>query len=345
MEANRHGSGSGSETQHPPNDTSREMNLSQSEPSRPQDDQHNVHMSQTMNAQNTEKNPVNSQEPNITRNPENESQLQRMNRMGNQQQQQAMSATGQAANAMNRPSGKQVPFALLFPVIEPQLDKDRAMQLQGLYVRLRNNNINKEEFIRHMRSLVGQGQVSGKHNIQKPSPYVPPSAEASSLPMDNNSQKSRLLEHQSDASKQDRDQQPFPPLQGPFKQQQQQHMQFPQPPFPNYGNPRGNFHPGSSPNMNMTSQSFKPQSHDLQMRQGPVHHQVGGIGNPMSQNAFNDMKRMHGGNLSHLAHSQSSMHKDHMLMSGKQFKILNRKLNSLLQLQADARGRNMFFWH
>ncbi|CAI9263344.1 unnamed protein product [Lactuca saligna] len=245
------------------------------------------------------KNPVNSQEPNITRNPENESQLQRMNRMGNQQQQQAMSATGQAANAMNRPSGKQVPFALLFPVIEPQLDKDRAMQLQGLYVRLRNNNINKEEFIRHMRSLV-------------------------------------------DASKQDRDQQPFPPLQGPFKQQQQQHMQFPQPPFPNYGNPRGNFHPGSSPNMNMTSQSFKPQSHDLQMRQGPVHHQVGGIGNPMSQNAFNDMKRMHGGNLSHLAHSQSSMHKDHMLMSGKQFKILNRKLNSLLQLQADARGRNMF---
>lgn len=137
MEANRHGSGSGSETQHPPNDTSREMNLSQSEPSRPQDDQHNVHMSQTMNAQNTEKNPVNSQEPNIARNPENESQLQRMHRMGNQQQQQAMSATGQAANAMNRPSGKQVPFALLLPVIEPQLDKDRAMQLQGLYVRLR----------------------------------------------------------------------------------------------------------------------------------------------------------------------------------------------------------------
>ncbi|CAH1422003.1 unnamed protein product [Lactuca virosa] len=336
MEANRHGSGSGSETQHPPNDTSREMNLSQSEPSRPQDDQHNVHMSQTMNAQNTEKNPVNSQEPNIARNPENESQLQRMHRIGNQQQQQAMAATGQAANAMNRPSGKQVPFALLLPVIEPQLDKDRAMQLQGLYVRLRNNNINKEEFVRHMRSLVGdhmlkmavyklqqgQGQVSGKHNIQKPSPYVPPSsihqsAESSSLPMDNNAQKSRLLEHQSDASihnasKQDREQQQPFPVQGLVKQQQ--HMQFPQPPFPNYGNPSGNFHPGSSPNMNMTSQSFKPQTHDLQMRQGPVvHNQVGGIGNPMSQNAYNDMKRMHGGNLSHLGHWQSSMHKEQML--------------------------------
>ena len=32
---------------------------------------------------------------------------------------------------------------------------------------------------------------------------------------------------------------------------------------------------------------------------------------------------------------------DHMLMSGKQFKILNRKLNSLLLLQANARGRNI----
>ncbi|KAI3711105.1 hypothetical protein L2E82_40950 [Cichorium intybus] len=99
-----------------------------------------------MNVQNTEKTPVSSQEPNITTNPENETQIQRMHRMA---------ATGQAANAMNRPSGKQVPFALLLPVIEPQLDKDRAMQLQGLYVRLRNNNINKEDFVRHMRNLVG----------------------------------------------------------------------------------------------------------------------------------------------------------------------------------------------
>ncbi|CAI9285519.1 unnamed protein product [Lactuca saligna] len=31
---------------------------------------------------------------------------------------------------------------------------------------------------------------------------------------------------------------------------------------------------------------------------------------------------------------------DHMLMSGKQFKILNKKLNYILQSQADARGMN-----
>ncbi|KAJ9541320.1 hypothetical protein OSB04_027826 [Centaurea solstitialis] len=363
MEVNRQGSGS--ESQHPSNDTPREMNHIPSEPSRPQEDlaqqradQHNVQMAQTTNIQNADKNPGHRQEPNISRNPDNESQLQRMHRMGNQQ---AM-ATGQAANAMNRPAGKQVPFALLLPVIEPQLDKDRAMQLQGLYIRLRNNNINKEEFVRHMRSLVGdhmlkmavyklqQGQLSAKHNIQKPSSYVPPSSahqpsDSSSLPMDSNAQKSRLLEHQSDshgmqashmssninAIKQDREQ-PFP-LQGLGKQQQQQqqHMHFPQSSFPTYGNTGGNFHPGSSANMNMSSQSFKQQSHDLQMRQGPVHPSMGAsqamnsMSLPERQNAFSDMKRMHAGGLTHFAsnsglqqnsgHWQPSMHKDPSLLS------------------------------
>ncbi|MFS8027841.1 putative RST domain-containing protein [Helianthus anomalus] len=53
--------------------------------------------------------------------------------MGNQQ---AM-ATGLPPNSMNRAASKQVNFALLVPVLEQQLDKDRAMQLEGLYVRLR----------------------------------------------------------------------------------------------------------------------------------------------------------------------------------------------------------------
>ncbi|CAI9287889.1 unnamed protein product [Lactuca saligna] len=34
---------------------------------------------------------------------------------------------------------------------------------------------------------------------------------------------------------------------------------------------------------------------------------------------------------------------DHVLMSSKQFKLLNRKINSLLQLQADAGNRNSVF--
>lgn len=43
-----------------------------------------------------------------------------------------------AAKAMNKSYGKPlVPFAMLYPIIEPQLDKDRAMQLRGLYAGLR----------------------------------------------------------------------------------------------------------------------------------------------------------------------------------------------------------------
>ncbi|KAI3713367.1 hypothetical protein L1987_71944 [Smallanthus sonchifolius] len=301
--------GHGLESQHPANDTTRDV----SQPSRPQEDpplqqadQHNGHMSQATSMQSADKNPA----QNIGKTPEDEAQLQRMQRMGNQQ---AM-ATGQSANAANRTAGKQVPFALLLPVIEPQLDKDRAMQLQGLYVRLRSNNINKEEFVRHMRGLVGDHMLKmAVYKLQQGQLTAKPSG----LPMDN-AQKARLLEHQSDshgvhkssnvnAITQERDQ-PFP-MQGLGKQHQQQHMPFPQS-FTNYGNTAGNY---SSPNMNMSSQSFKEQTHDLQMRQGPV------------QSAFNDMKRLHGGSLAHFpsnsgmqqssGHWQPSMHKDQSLMS------------------------------
>ncbi|KAK1438678.1 hypothetical protein QVD17_04488 [Tagetes erecta] len=309
MEINRYGPGPGLESQHPPNDTSHDI----SQPSRPQEDsspkpdQHNAHMSQATGMQTADKNPAQS----TGQNPEGDSQLQRMKRMDNQQ---AMAA-GQSANAPNRTAGKQVPFALLLPVIEPQLDKDRAMQLQGLYVRLRSNNINKEEFVRHMRSLVGDHMLKmAVYKLQQGQL----TAKQGSLPMENNAQKPRLLDHQSDshgihnssnvnATKQEREQ-PFP-MQGLGKQHQQ-HMPFPQSSFTNYGTSGGNY---SSPNMNMSSQSFKQQTHDLQMRQGPV------------QNAFNDMKRLHAGGIGHFTsssglqqssgHWQPSMHKDQNLIS------------------------------
>ncbi|MFS8021668.1 putative RST domain-containing protein [Helianthus anomalus] len=56
---------------------------------------------------------------------------------------------------MHQPAGKQVPFAQLLPVLEAQLDKDQAMQLEGLYIRLKSNVINKEEFVWYTRQLVG----------------------------------------------------------------------------------------------------------------------------------------------------------------------------------------------
>ncbi|XP_076939376.1 uncharacterized protein LOC143608060 [Bidens hawaiensis] len=61
--------------------------------------------------------------------------------------------------AANKPAGKQFLLSMLLPVIESQLDKDRAMQLQGLYARKMSNNINKDEFVRLMRSLVGDHMI------------------------------------------------------------------------------------------------------------------------------------------------------------------------------------------
>lgn len=92
--------------QDPPNQISADINHDPLAPSRPQDDQ------------------------SITQNLDAKCQLQRMS---NQQDM----TTGKTANAMNRPAGKEVPFASLLPLIRPQLDKDRAMQLQVLYNQLK----------------------------------------------------------------------------------------------------------------------------------------------------------------------------------------------------------------
>ncbi|KAH9619591.1 hypothetical protein KSS87_022467 [Heliosperma pusillum] len=50
---------------------------------------------------------------------------------------------------------KQIPFGSLLPIILPDLDKDKAMQLQTLYTKLKRNEIPKEGFVRHMRGIVG----------------------------------------------------------------------------------------------------------------------------------------------------------------------------------------------
>ncbi|KAI7753268.1 hypothetical protein M8C21_018988 [Ambrosia artemisiifolia] len=204
---------------------------------------------------------------------------------------------GQAANATKRWAGTQVPFGLLLPDIQSQLDKDRAMQLQGLYNRLKSNNINKKDFVRHMRTLVGdhtvkmavykleqRGQLFVKQNTQKSSASVATSSirrssDSNTRPTENKSQKTQLMEHQSDS-------------------RGVQHMGFPQSSFSTYRYPSGNYHTGASPNTNMSSVS-------LQTRQGPVH--------PV---------RMHGGGSTHfisslpnLSHWQPSMHESQSLMS------------------------------
>ncbi|XP_050378112.1 transcription initiation factor TFIID subunit 4b isoform X2 [Argentina anserina] len=95
------------------------------------------------------KHPVSTQEQNLTPKPENDSQYAKLQKMSSQQ---AMPAE-QPSTPMNR--SKQVPFGLLLPVLLPQLDKDRAMQLQTLFTKLKNNEISKDAFVRHIRSVVG----------------------------------------------------------------------------------------------------------------------------------------------------------------------------------------------
>ncbi|GAB2293834.1 hypothetical protein Dimus_028046 [Dionaea muscipula] len=60
----------------------------------------------------------------------------------------------QANTPVNR-SPRQIPFGSLLPVILPELDKDKAMQLQALYNKLRRNEVGKDSFVRSMRGLVG----------------------------------------------------------------------------------------------------------------------------------------------------------------------------------------------
>ncbi|KAF5955518.1 hypothetical protein HYC85_008374 [Camellia sinensis] len=154
MELKQHGYGP--ENQQQQIVTSRELNCIPLQQKQPQDDcqqwpveQNNLHFSQTMGIQNFGKNPVHIRKPDRTHNSGSESQYPKLQKMNNQQ---AM-ATEQTINPMNH--GKQVSFALLLPVIRPQLDKDRAMQLETLYVKLKKNEISKEGFVRHMRTIVG----------------------------------------------------------------------------------------------------------------------------------------------------------------------------------------------
>ncbi|GMI90634.1 TBP-associated factor 4B, TBP-associated factor 4 [Hibiscus trionum] len=105
-------------------------------------------VSQTTGIQTTEKSPTPC-EPERTNNQDSESQYAKLQKMSNQQ----ASGAEQPNKPMNR--GKQVPFAVLLPALEPQLDKDRVMQLRTLYDKLKKNEIAKDVFVRHMRDIVG----------------------------------------------------------------------------------------------------------------------------------------------------------------------------------------------
>ncbi|KAJ6805204.1 transcription initiation factor TFIID subunit 4b-like isoform X1 [Iris pallida] len=59
-------------------------------------------------------------------------------------------------NSTKRPKASpSIPFQLLMPIIHPHLDKDRSMQLQAVFAKLRSNEVTKEDFLRVIRNIVG----------------------------------------------------------------------------------------------------------------------------------------------------------------------------------------------
>ncbi|KAL8127980.1 transcription initiation factor TFIID subunit 4b-like isoform X1 [Apium graveolens] len=154
QELNQHGSASENQLQQL--DSSKELSSipvqqKQSQDSFPQQqtEQTNPHVSQSISIQNSERSTAVGQEPNRAQDPSSLSQYLRSQKMNSQQ-----AAASSQANTASK-NGKQVPFAMLFPVIEPLLDKDKAMQLRTIYNRLKKNEISKDAFVKHMRSLVG----------------------------------------------------------------------------------------------------------------------------------------------------------------------------------------------
>ncbi|XP_027355821.1 transcription initiation factor TFIID subunit 4b-like isoform X3 [Abrus precatorius] len=114
---------------------------------------HNVQVSnqnsRTIGVQNSEKDPVFNQEAVNTHNPNHESQYAKLQQMSNQQ----ATVNEQPSSQINR--NKQVPFGLLLPILIPQLAKDRAMQLQTLFNKLKKDEIPKDHFVRLMKGIVG----------------------------------------------------------------------------------------------------------------------------------------------------------------------------------------------
>ncbi|XP_057490165.1 transcription initiation factor TFIID subunit 4b-like isoform X1 [Actinidia eriantha] len=162
-------------------------------------EQNILHFSQTMGMQNSDTNSVHIRESDRAHNPESESPYPKLQKMNNQQ---AMAAE-QTMNPMTR--GKQVPFALLLPVLLPQLDKDRGMQLHTVYTKLKKNEITKDTFVRHMRAVVGDQmlkmavyklQAQAARNSQTGPNQLPMQSQASAQPQQGNVPQSFAQLHQ-----------------------------------------------------------------------------------------------------------------------------------------------------
>ncbi|KAL2940856.1 Transcription initiation factor TFIID subunit 4b [Bienertia sinuspersici] len=270
-------------------------------------------------------------EPSRVLTPSNESQFSNSQRFSNQ----PVSTPEQTGTPANR--GKQIPFGSLLPIIIPELDKDKSMQLQTLYGKLRRNEIAKDAFVRLMRQIVGdqmlrlavvkmQAKVQSQSSSQQPhlrpptgtaaqfsDPYsfgqlhqkshnittmtrtpasgMPPHKDSVNQMVDNNSLKSKEMEHLTDShgvqANKISDRSAIT-IQG-LSKQQQQHLHFPQSSYSMYG-PNSYF---SSSNVSTPSALAKPQSYDPQIRPGQIQQGFGsahGDGSSQAMNVINTPK-------------------------------------------------------
>ncbi|RYQ85000.1 hypothetical protein Ahy_B10g104491 isoform D [Arachis hypogaea] len=122
----------------------------QDEGHQPQPVQASLQNSQTVGIQNLGKDPAPNNEVAKTLNPSSESQqYAKLQQISNQQ----ATVNEQPGGQINRQ--KQVPFGMLLPILIPQLPKDRAMQLQTLFSKLKKDEIAKDSFVRLMKGIVG----------------------------------------------------------------------------------------------------------------------------------------------------------------------------------------------
>ena len=155
MELKQHGSVI--ENQQQQSDASKELNCLQMSQKRTQDDSQQglaqqisiqnpqqIHIQnpqkipvqnpQTTGMQISEKTPILVHEPDRSSSIEGESQYSKLQKISNQQ----TTITERASNPLNHNNrAGQVPFGLLLPVLQAQLDKDRAMQLQTIFAKLK----------------------------------------------------------------------------------------------------------------------------------------------------------------------------------------------------------------
>ncbi|KAL6844723.1 hypothetical protein ACP4OV_025382 [Aristida adscensionis] len=122
------------------------------------------------------------------------------------------------STAQNTKKGPSIPFNLLIPILQAHLDRDKDMQLQTVWAKLKANEVHKDDFLRVIRNIVGDQMLKqAAHKV-----YLQMQSQAQRNNQANPSQHSlfsQVSPHQisSSGSAQLHDQQlraPAPPTQG-----------------------------------------------------------------------------------------------------------------------------------